>query len=129
MLECSAPLPECSTPLPQCLNHVDDQVLDDKGAGEAASFPCARTIPVLDRLLVEHDVARDNHLAYAWVVDPVCLGTFRVVQEHHRCAPILQLGEDRLHLPDVADAVWASKQGSGGSVNIWEHLEACIGTK
>ena len=108
---------------------MDDQVFDDEGAGEAVSFPRARTIPVLASLLIEHDVARDNHLASVWVVELVRLGTFRVAQEHHRCAPVLQLGEDRLRLPDVADAVWASKQGSGGSVNIWEHLEACIGTK
>ena len=36
---------------------VDDQVLDDEGASEAASFPHARTVLVPGRLLVEHDVA------------------------------------------------------------------------
>ena len=55
---------------------MDDQVLNHEGAGEAASFPRARTILVLGRLLVEHDVARDKHLASAWVVESVCLGTF-----------------------------------------------------
>ena len=65
----------------------------------------AQTIPVPGRLLVEHDVARDSHLVSAWVVEPVHLVTFLVAQEQHRCAPVLQLGEDRLRLPDVVDAV------------------------
>ena len=29
---------------------MDDQVLDDEGASEAASFPRAQTVPVLGRL-------------------------------------------------------------------------------
>ena len=57
---------------------VDDQVLDDESAGEAASFHRAQTVPVPGRLLVEHDVTRDNHLASAWVVEPIRLGTFLV---------------------------------------------------
>ena len=78
-------------------------MLDDEGVGEAASFPRAWTALVSSCLLVEHDVARDKHLVSAWVVEPVRLGTLRVAQEHHRCAPVLQLGEDRLCLPNMAD--------------------------
>ena len=90
---------------------MDDQVLDDKGAGEAASFPHAQTVLVLSRLFVEYDVARDKYLVSAWVVEPVCLGTLRVAQEHHRCAPVLQLGEVRLCLPDMADAAECPEEG------------------
>ena len=57
---------------------MDDQVLNDEGAGEAASFSRARTVLVPGCLLVEHDITRDNHLASAWVIELVCLGTFRV---------------------------------------------------
>ena len=35
---------------------MDDQMLDDEGAGEAASFPHAQTILVPIHLLVEHDI-------------------------------------------------------------------------
>ena len=97
---------------------MDDQVLDDEGAGEAASFPHAKTVLVTSRLLVKHDVARDNHLASAWVIEPIRLGTFRVAQEHHRCAPVLQLGEDRLHLPNVADLAECPKEGHARLVPI-----------
>ena len=57
---------------------MDDQVLNDEGAGEATSFPHARTVPVLSRLLAEHDIARDKYLVSTWVVEPVRLGTLRV---------------------------------------------------
>ena len=60
---------------------MDDQVLNDEGTGEAASFPCARTVLVPGLLLVEHDVVRDKHLVFARVIEPVCLGTLRVAQE------------------------------------------------
>ena len=53
-------------------------MLDDEGAGEAVSFPCVRTVLVPGRLLVEHDVAQDNHLASTWVIEPVRLGTFLI---------------------------------------------------
>ena len=46
-----------------------------------------------------------------WVVEPLCLGTFHLAQEHHRCAPVLQLGEDRLCLSDVANAVECPEDG------------------
>jgi hypothetical protein len=46
---------------------VNDQVLDDEGALDPASFPYARILPILGRFLVEHDVARDDDLASAWV--------------------------------------------------------------
>ena len=52
--------PEVLGTAPEVLGSVTgvlDQVLDDKGAGEAASFPHARTALVPSRLLVEHDVA------------------------------------------------------------------------
>ena len=88
-LECSALLPECSAPLPSVSTTVDDQVLDDEGAGEASRFPHARTALVPSRLLVEHDITRDKHLVSAWVVEPVCLGTLRIAQEDHGCAPVL----------------------------------------
>ena len=42
---------------------VDDQVLDEEGAGEAASFPRARTAPVPSRLLIEHDVTETSTLS------------------------------------------------------------------
>ena len=86
-------------------------MLYDEGAGEAASFPHARTVLVLSRLLIEHYITRDKYLVSAWVVEPVRLGTLRVAQEHHRCAPVLQLGEDRLRLPDMADAAECPEEG------------------
>ena len=57
---------------------MDDQVLDDEGAGEAASFLRAWTVPILGHLLVKHDVVRDNHLTSVWVIELVRLGTFLV---------------------------------------------------
>ena len=57
---------------------MDDQVLDDEGAGEATRFPRARTALVPSRLLIEHDIVGDKHLVSAWVIEPVCLGTLRV---------------------------------------------------
>ena len=49
-------LMRCFSKTVQCNTEGVTQVLDDEGAGEAASFPHARTVPVLGRLLVEHDV-------------------------------------------------------------------------
>ena len=97
---------------------MDDQVLDDEGAGEAANFPHARTVLVLGHLLIEHDVAQDNHLASACVVEPVGLGTFLIAQEHHPCAPVLQFGEDRLRLPSVANAAECPEEGHARLVPI-----------
>ena len=57
---------------------MDDQVLDDEGAGEAASFPRARTALVPSHLLVEHDIARDKYLVSMWVIELVRLGTLHV---------------------------------------------------
>ena len=57
---------------------MDDKVLNDEGAVEATSFPRARTALVPSRLLIEHYAMRDKNLVFAWVVEPVRLGTLRV---------------------------------------------------
>ena len=57
---------------------MDDQVLEYEGVGEATSFLRPRTALVPSRLLIKHDVVRDKHLVFAWVVEPVRLGTLHV---------------------------------------------------
>ena len=90
---------------------MDDHALYDEGAGETASFPRARTVLVSSRLLIEHHIPRDHHLASLGIIEPIRLGALLVAQEHHRRAPVFQLAEVRLGVLHMADAAKYPKEG------------------
>ena len=104
---------------------MNDHALDDEGAGEAASFPHARTVPVLGRLLIEHHIPRDHHLASLGIIKPIGLAALLVAQEHHRRAPVFQLAEVRLGVLHMADAAKCPEEGHIRLASM-PSLERCL---
>jgi hypothetical protein len=83
---------------------MDHQVFDGEDVADSTSFPRRQFLPLPSRRLIEHYIPRHYHLASFWIVELVGLASFLVAQEHHGCAPVLQLAEERSGVLHMADA-------------------------